>query len=478
MKRLPVILFIFFSLSVTAQDKVSAYFESIRNNEALLTAFFAGMPKGGDLHHHFSGSAWPDYLLEKAIRDKYWVDLSSHTVSREPGNGTSWQRLDKMENQDSIKTAILQHWSVKDYYPGFYPSEKLFFESFGKFDAIMDEQFPAVLLELKRRAKAENLSYLETQLSRPRFSLKLNDRDSLNNVLRDAASRRDTGTIYRLFQQLIARFDKGGARESADSFNMNVVKKLHDELRLDDDSFTIRYQNFVLRFMEPADLFKNLYVNFLSADRSPLIVGVNIVSPEHGTVSMNDYWLHMIMFRYMHRLFPDVKYAMHAGELALGLVAPEELTWHIDAAVRIAGANRIGHGVDIGYEKNSYALLEFMRRHKIPVEINLSSNEFILNIKEDQHPISLYYNAGVPVVISTDDAGILRTSLTRQFVLLAKRYPFISYKAIRQMVYNSIEYSFITDPKLREQLKKDLDIRFAGFEKSFQHLVSKEETPG
>jgi adenosine deaminase len=112
------------------------------------------------------------------------------------------------------------------------------------------------------------------------------------------------------------------------------------------------------------------------------------------------------------------------------------------------------------------------------VEINLSSNEFILNIKEDQHPISLYYNAGVPVVISTDDAGILRTSLTRQFVLLAKRYPFISYKAIRQMVYNSIEYSFITDPKLREQLKKDLDIRFAGFEKSFQHLVSKEETPG
>lgn len=342
----------------------------------------------------------------------------------------------------------------------------------------MDEQFPAVLLELKRRAKAENLSYLETQLSRPRFSLKLNNQDSLNSVLRDAASRRDTGTIYRLLHQLITRFDKGGARESAGSFNNNVVKKLHEELRLDDDSFTIRYQNFVLRFMEPADLFKNLYVNFMSADRSPLIVGVNIVSPEHGTVSMNDYWLHMIMFRYMHRLFPDVKYAMHAGELALGLVAPEELTWHIDAAVRVAGANRIGHGVDIAYEKNSYSLLEYMRRNKVPVEINLSSNEFILNVKEDQHPISLYYNAGVPVVISTDDAGILRTSITRQYVLLAKRYPFISYKAIRQMVYNSIEYSFITDPTLREQLKKDLDLRFAGFEKSFQHLVNYEETAG
>jgi hypothetical protein len=45
MKRLPVLLFIFFSLSVTAQDKVSAYFESIRNNEALLTAFLPACPR-------------------------------------------------------------------------------------------------------------------------------------------------------------------------------------------------------------------------------------------------------------------------------------------------------------------------------------------------------------------------------------------------------------------------------------------------
>lgn len=467
MKRLPVILFIFLSLSVAAQDKVSAYFQSIRNNEAQLTAFFAGMPKGGDLHHHFSGSAWPDYLLEKAIRDKFWVDLNTYTVSREAGKGNDWVRLDEANNLDALKMAILQHWSVKDYYEGFYPSEKLFFESFGKFDAIMDEQFPAVLLELKRRAKAENLSYLETQLSRPRFNLKLNDRDSLNSVLRDAASCRDTGTIYGLLHQLTLRFDNGGARESADSFNNKVVKKLHEELRLDDDSFTIRYQNFVLRFMEPADLFKNLYVNFMSADQSPLIVGVNIVSPEHGTVSMNDYWLHMIMFRYMHRLFPDVKYAMHAGELALGLVAPEELTWHIDAAVRIAGASRIGHGVDMAYEKNSRGLLNYMRQNRIPVEINLTSNEFILKIKENEHPVSLYYKAGVPIVISTDDAGILRTSLTRQYVLLAKRYPFVSYKAIKQMVYNSITYSFIEDEKVKTQLIKDLDLRFGAFEKSF-----------
>jgi adenosine deaminase len=121
---------------------------------------------------------------------------------------------------------------------------------------------------------------------------------------------------------------------------------------------------------------------------------------------MKDYWLHMLMFKYCHSHFPDVKYTLHAGELTLGLVQPEELTWHISSAVYIAGANRIGHGVDIPYETNSYELLRYMSKNKIPVEINLSSNEFILKIKDDRHPIMLYKEFGVPIIISTDDSGI------------------------------------------------------------------------
>jgi adenosine deaminase/adenosine deaminase CECR1 len=51
-------------------------------------------------------------------------------------------------------------------------------------------------------------------------------------------------------------------------------------LKIDNERFTMRYQNFVLRFMEPVDLFKNLVVAFISADSSPLMAGVNIVSPK------------------------------------------------------------------------------------------------------------------------------------------------------------------------------------------------------
>ena len=235
---------------------------------------------------------------------------------------------------------------------------------------------------------------------------------------------------------------------------------------MDDDRFTMRYQNFVLRFMQPVDLFKSLVIAFISAENSPLIAGVNIVAPEDGETAMHDYQLHMLMFKYCHSRFPNVKYSMHAGELTLGLVLPEELSWHIRSAVYTAGAYRIGHGVDMAYEENCYELLRYMSKAKIPVEINLVSNEFILKVKEDRHPIMLYKEFGVPIVISTDDAGILRTNLTEQFVLLAKRYKNISYTDIKQFVYNSITYSFIKDSAIKNKLLKDMDTRFKLFEAS------------
>lgn len=467
MKPFPILVLLLFHLHTQAQDKISAYFESIRENEAQLTAFFAGMPKGGDLHHHFSGSAWPDYLLAKAIKEDYWVELNSYTVAITAGKTGNWKKFSEVSDLYALKTAILQQWSVKNYHPAAGPSENIFFDSFGKFDAIMDASIPDALLELKRRAKAENLSYIETQFIRPKFTLKINNSDSLNKKLRQAAAQKDSQFIFALFDELIHRFDTAGAADTALAFNERISRQ-HQLLQMDDDSFTMRYQNFVLRFMEPVELFKHLYVNFISAGKSPLIVGVNIVSPEHGEVSMQDYWLHMAMYNYLHRRFPDVKYALHAGELTSGLVAPEELTWHINEAVRFAGASRIGHGVDMAWEKDSRSLLAYMKKEQIAVEINLSSNEFILGVKEDRHPFSLYYKAGVPITISTDDAGILRTSITQQYVLLAKRYPFIPYKAIKAMVYNSIRFSFIEEDKVKTKLIQELDRRFAAFEKAYQ----------
>jgi adenosine deaminase/adenosine deaminase CECR1 len=89
------------------------------------------------------------------------------------------------------------------------------------------------------------------------------------------------------------------------------------------------------------------------------------------------------------------------------------------AHVFILGAYQNWNGVDLAYEGKSL-LTAIWQKIVLPSKL-ISDNEFILNVKS-RHPFSLYKEFGVPIVISTDDAGILRTNMTEQYVLLAKRY--------------------------------------------------------
>lgn len=464
-----ITLFCFFIAQIGFSQSAESYLEKIRNNEALLTAFFQQMPKGGDLHHHFSGSVYAEPLLERAIAEDFYLNLETMAVSKtKPSNG-NWENFSSLNNKGKLEyyeQQIMQTWSVKDY-NGSVPSDDQFFDSFMKFEPTIAGHFAEGMLELKKRAIAENVTYIETQLSTIPCDMNVSDLADFNTKLRQASEQKDEKAVLKLLDELYKSLQKKEAKKYAEDFNTNFIAKLHKELKMDDDKFTMRYQNFVLRFMEPVDLFKNLVIAFISSSESKLTAGVNIVSPEHGQTSMKDYWLHMVMFKYCHSKFPDVKYTLHAGELTLGLVQPEELTWHINDAIYVAGANRIGHGVDIAYEANSYDLLRYMAQKNIPIEINLVSNEFILKVKENRHPFTLYKEFNVPIVISTDDAGILRSNMTEQYVLLAKRYPDVNYETIKKYVYNSINYSFIQDPSVKKQLIKDLDNRFKTFEAKF-----------
>ena len=464
-----ITLFFFFIAQMGFSQTAGDYLEKIRNNEALLTAFFQQMPKGGDLHHHFSGSIYAEPLLERAIAEDFYLNLGTMAVAKtKPSNG-NWQTFSSLKNEGKLsfyEQQVMQTWSAKDY-NGSVPSDDLFFDSFQKFEPTIQGHFAEGMLELKKRALVENVSYIETQLSIIPCDMNVSDLTDFNTKLRQASTQKDEKAVMKLLDELYKSLQQKDAKKYASDFNTNFIAKLHKDLKIDDDKFTMRYQNFVLRFMDPVDLFKNLTIAFISANDSKLVAGVNIVSPEHGENSMKDYWLHMVMFKYCHSKFPDVKYTLHAGELTLGLVQPEDLTWHINDAIHVAGANRIGHGVDIAYEANSYDLLRYMAKNNIPIEINLASNEFILKVKDGRHPFTLYKEFNVPIVISTDDAGILRTNMTEQYVLVAKRYPDVSYATIKQYVYNSINYSFIQDASVKKQLLKDLDSRFKNFEDKF-----------
>ncbi len=56
------------SPTLSSEANTEAFYESLfegkEPNTALLTLFFTNMPKGGDLHHHYSGSIYAETYLE------------------------------------------------------------------------------------------------------------------------------------------------------------------------------------------------------------------------------------------------------------------------------------------------------------------------------------------------------------------------------------------------------------------------------
>jgi hypothetical protein len=487
---LPIALFLGFlgtSLSLAAQRSANQYFNNIRDNEAALTAFMAHMPKGGDLHNHYSGALYAEGYLQRLIDSGFCINTTSLSIES-PVKGSCKAGMVPFASlaggtRDSVRSALLRLWSCKDYDQVHTDTRAdHFFATFGKFGIVSWMDYPAGLLELKHRAKVENVSYIETMFTRvpllpaAKAADLLSNKDTIayyNKLLLQLELDKDEARLKSVLANLYQKVMQSiPIEQSAVAYN-KMIDSLHQILSIDDAQFTMRYQTFIARIDAPLITFINLVASFHSVDRSKTgyLVGLNIVAPEDNVTSMRDYWLHMHYFAFCNAQYKGrVPYAMHAGELTEGFVQPEQLSYHINDAIYVAGAQRIGHGVDIAYEKNCYELLDYMSKdwHNIPVEINLSSNEFILGVKDDRHPILLYQSFNVPLVISTDDAGVSRSSLTEQYVLLAKRYPSLSYTDIKHYVYNSIQYSFMSAADKRS-LIKDLDDRFAYFEQYYSN---------
>jgi len=208
-----------------------------------------------------------------------------------------------------------------------------------------------------------------------------------------------------------------------------------------------RYLYTALRTVPPAQVFAQLALAFAVADADPRFVGVNIAAPEHDPVAVRDYALHMRMIAFLKARHPAVQLSLHAGELTMGLVPPRDLAFHIRDAVEVAGARRIGHGVDISYETDARTLLKRMARDRLAVEINLTSNAVILGVKGRDHPLSLYREAGVPVVLSTDDEGVSRSDMTNEYVRAVTEQK-LRYADLKQIVRDGLQYSFLPGASL------------------------------
>jgi adenosine deaminase len=157
---------------------------------------------------------------------------------------------------------------------------------------------------------------------------------------------------------------------------------------------------------------------------------------------MRDFNLHMRMLDYLHGIYPKVHISLHAGELAMGLVPPDGLSFHIRHSIELGHAERIGHGVAVMDEHNALDLLREMARRNVLVEICLTSNDVILGVKGNDHPFPIYRRYKVPVALATDDEGVSRSDMTHEYLRAVETYN-LSYSDLKHMARESLEHSFL-----------------------------------
>jgi hypothetical protein len=435
----------------TAEEKMARRLEAVRDQPSLLLAFLREMPKGGDLHNHLAGAIYAESWIDYAVNANLCVDRSTSTLLAPPCDKT----CSAYANKPAVRCAYADHvlynqlvdaWSMRNWHAADESGHDHFFATFDKFFMAALASTGDQLAEASARAAADRLQYLEL----------MHTADGMRSAELGAKLGWDDD-FGKMRQTLLA----GGLRE--------IVTETRTQLDRDEAKrgqllhcgtaqanpgcqVTVRYLYQVLRGFPKEMVFAQIVLGFELAQSDPRFVGLNLVMPEDWYVPMHDFDLHMHEMEFLHGVYPKVHITLHAGELAMGLVPPEGLRFHIRESIEKGHAERIGHGVSVMREDDAVGLLREMAERNVFVEINLTSNDTILGVSGQNHPFPVYRKFGVPVALATDDQGVSRSDMTQEWLRATQTYA-LSYADLKQMARQSLEHSFLPGESLWSDAK-------------------------
>lgn len=433
--------------------------DSLRDDLIALRQFLEEMPKGGDLHNHLSGAVTTERLIEWGAADGLCIDTQTWTATQQPCNQTQVSLLNAFSDQTLYKN-ILGAWSMEGFQGTLLEAHQHFFDTFGKFSAVLsDERTDDSIADVLSIAGKNHQLYVELMQGL--------GSSQVGSIASKYIQSDDPWTEVSLLEKRMQIMADPVFKATLETTISNLESALQGARQLlgcdrpapdPGCNVDVRFLVSANRTRDRGYVFAQWVYGYELVQVSPLVVGVELVSPEEHANSLRYYDDEMFALEVLGRLNQadptrrTVHIALHAGELIPEVLpaTPEgqaHLKFHIRHAVEIARAERIGHGSAVLDEDEPWDLMQKMRGMDVMIEICLTSNATLLGKTGETHPVNAYITNQVPTALATDDEGIFRGNITDEFVR-AVTLQNLDYRELKTMVRASLEHSFLPGKSL------------------------------
>lgn len=422
----------------------SELFEDIKkhkNRDILLTDFIKKLPKV-DLHCHSGGSIYAESFVKFAIKKGLYFDPKTCYFHSENINGRiPAQKLELpefIEDYKKFKSAISMEKPSASSTEG---HDRFFHKIWDVIGSILRYMTLAERLQivLKHDLK-ENIFYKEMMIE-------------LYPDAKTLPPQFETLFLQNKWTEALELLKSSKWLENyvtAQTLEINSAgEQVAKELALNVPSITHPDSPTMVAFMLEVerDLSDHLFFAYIAAAMAlqkshSHVVAVNIDSSETSQFAINHFDIQMKMLNFLYEKFDQPNISLHAGEVNAELAPPGEISHHIYDSITVGKARRVGHAASLQYEHDAFKLLRLMKEKQVAVEVCFSSNQNILKISNESHPMNLYLKAGIPPVICSDDPGITRSSLTNEHVLAVNSCN-LDYDGLVNTIRNGLEYSFL-----------------------------------
>jgi adenosine deaminase CECR1 len=397
-----------------------------------LYRFLWALPKGGDLHHHFSLAVPADVWLRAATEahgNLFYTRLRTASCTGDTApflrfltvQRSTWAKLPPCRQAEYTPMPELTESQKAEWMSSFVLDKSgegrdEFFEAIVPRMGEINRD-PKVLAdavtEMLRRTAAEGVRYVETQY----WPVNLMDA---------------TG------------------RPLSENEGAEIVRGILERPEVKSTGIQVRLQAALIRFRPDAELALERAYRFVDRHRD-LWKGINLVGREDNE---KGYALRFLdTFRKMRREYPGIHLSIHAGEMdSPGREVRNTL---------LLGAERIGHGVNLITDPEGMLLA---RTGKFLVETQLISNKLLEYTPDlSKHPFPEYLRTGIPVCLNTDDPMAWDSNLTDEYVTAVTTFH-LSWDEVVGLGRNSLSFSF-AEPPLKKRMMEEYERDVLVFEK-------------